>query len=433
MYDYVVEINVDNTVSTSNLDYFAEIVEVFTGAAGDSAYQVALRHGFVGTEQQWLDSLVHTASPVDVETIRDTIGSTLVAGSLINLTVNDAADTVTITSTATQNSSDAILLSRANHTGTQLAATISDLTEVMQDMISSFLVAGAGMAISYNDAGNQLTLTSTGGAGGAVDQEGVRDTIATALRSSGNITVTVDDAGDTITIGSTATANASDATLLNRANHTGTQLSGTISDFAEASQDVIAAALVAGSGMTITYDDAGNTITLAAAGGGTLDTESVQDIVGALISGSGVITATYNDAANTLVISSTATTNSPDATLLNRTNHTGTQAISTVTSLQTTLDSKPTKTTGGFISIADMAPYTVKVVMKDPVTGFWPAGWTVDGAPIYTGGSGTAGVRPTSRGDIVCDWVGPDPDPPIVTTGTAGMRDGIDRRGKTAS
>lgn len=28
-----------------------------TGAAGESAFEIAVRNGFVGTEQQWLDSL----------------------------------------------------------------------------------------------------------------------------------------------------------------------------------------------------------------------------------------------------------------------------------------------------------------------------------------------------------------------------------------
>lgn len=65
-----------------------------------------------------------------------------------------------------------------------------------------------------------------------------------------------------------ATANAADAALLARANHTGTQIAGTISDFAEAVDDRVAALVVAGTNMTITYNDAANTLTFAAAGGG---------------------------------------------------------------------------------------------------------------------------------------------------------------------
>ncbi len=69
-------------------------------------------------------------------------------------------------------------------------------------------------------------------------------------------------------IASGATANSADATLLARGNHTGTQAAATISDFSEAVDDRVAALLVAGSNITLTYNDAGNTLTIAAAGGG---------------------------------------------------------------------------------------------------------------------------------------------------------------------
>lgn len=38
-------------------------------ANGDSAYQVAVTNGFVGTEQQWLDSLVGPQGPAGVDGI----------------------------------------------------------------------------------------------------------------------------------------------------------------------------------------------------------------------------------------------------------------------------------------------------------------------------------------------------------------------------
>lgn len=60
-------------------------------------------------------------------------------------------------------------------------------------------------------------------------------------------------------IASGATANSSDTTLLDRANHTGTQPASTISDFTEASQDVVGAMIAAAGG---SYDDEGGTITL---------------------------------------------------------------------------------------------------------------------------------------------------------------------------
>ena len=65
-----------------------------------------------------------------------------------------------------------------------------------------------------------------------------------------------------------ATANSTDAALRDRSTHTGTQASSTISDFSEAVDDRVAALLVAGSGVTLTYNDAANTLTVAATGGG---------------------------------------------------------------------------------------------------------------------------------------------------------------------
>jgi hypothetical protein len=53
-----------------------------------------------------------------------------------------------------------------------------------------------------------------------------------------------------------------------RANHTGTQLTSTLSDFSEAVDDRVAALVVAGTNMTITYNDGANTLTFDASGGG---------------------------------------------------------------------------------------------------------------------------------------------------------------------
>lgn len=65
-----------------------------------------------------------------------------------------------------------------------------------------------------------------------------------------------------------ATVNSADATLLARANHTGTQPASTVSDFSEAVDDRVAALLVAGTNMTLTYNDGAGTLTLDATGGG---------------------------------------------------------------------------------------------------------------------------------------------------------------------
>lgn len=64
-------------------------------------------------------------------------------------------------------------------------------------------------------------------------------------------------------IASGATANSADGVLLARSNHTGTQLSTTISDFTEASQDVIGAMVTAAGG---SYDDSAGTAVFPGSG-----------------------------------------------------------------------------------------------------------------------------------------------------------------------
>jgi hypothetical protein len=67
-----------------------------------------------------------------------------------------------------------------------------------------------------------------------------------------------------------ATANSNDATLLARANHTGTQTASTISDFISAVRAQILSSLVAGANVTLTPAGSGatQTISIAATGGG---------------------------------------------------------------------------------------------------------------------------------------------------------------------
>lgn len=66
---------------------------------------------------------------------------------------------------ATANDTDAALRDRATHTGTQAAATISDLTESVQDIVGTFVVAGTGITSTYDDVANRLTIASTASGG----------------------------------------------------------------------------------------------------------------------------------------------------------------------------------------------------------------------------------------------------------------------------
>lgn len=87
-------------------------------------------------------------------------------------------------------------------------------------------------------------------------------------------------------IASGATANSSDATLFARANHTGTQTASTIQDFNEALLDYLGQqstpgqGLIAGANITLTYNDAANTLSISSAitGGATLANGDYGDV-----------------------------------------------------------------------------------------------------------------------------------------------------------
>lgn len=53
-------------------------------------------------------------------------------------------------------------LARANHTGTQAAATISDLAEAVQDLVGAMLANGANITVTYDDTSGQATIAVTG-------------------------------------------------------------------------------------------------------------------------------------------------------------------------------------------------------------------------------------------------------------------------------
>jgi hypothetical protein len=104
---------------------------------------------------------------------------------------------------ATANDTDANLKARANHTGTQTAATISDFdTEV-----GNHTDVAANTAARHTHANSAILAATT--ASFLVADETKLDGIATG-----------------------ATANATNAELRARSSHTGTQLASTISDFA---------------------------------------------------------------------------------------------------------------------------------------------------------------------------------------------------------
>lgn len=210
--------------------------------------------GHVGwTQPAWVAELLELIASggaggggLDAEAVRDTIGATLVGGAGVSISVDDAANTITITAS-----------------GSSLD------TEAVRDAIGATLAAGTGITLNVDDAANTVTITAdipdlsgyatianaelTGEptvptppenddsskiANTAWVQRELADLVIPGGTFSGDsddipqgtskLFMTVDERTKLGTVAPSATANDTDANLKNRANHTGTQPTSSI-------------------------------------------------------------------------------------------------------------------------------------------------------------------------------------------------------------
>ena len=89
----------------------------------------------------------------------------VLTGTTASFTAAQEAKLAGIAAGATANSSDAFLLARANHTGTQAAATISDFDAATRAQTEAELIAGANITITPAGAGATRTLTIAASSG----------------------------------------------------------------------------------------------------------------------------------------------------------------------------------------------------------------------------------------------------------------------------
>lgn len=344
---------------------------------------------------------------------------------------------------ATVNSTDATLLARANHTGTQDVTTIANLTETVQDIVAAFIAAGIGVTTSYDDAANTYTINASGGGGGTTDPEIVRDVMGSAIVAGAGIQVTVNDAGDTITISSTAVLPT--RTISTTAPLTGGgDLSANRTLGVSAATDIAAGVVeLATDAETVTGTDTTRAVTPASLH----NKVASATTIGIVRLATTVEAVAGTDTVKVITPAGAAAVSVEDR---KRSNHTGTQLASTISDFSnaakdavgsavfaggpgvevnydTTLRQLSISNTYQQ-TIANAPPYSIFTVVKDSVTGFWPTSYDANGAPVYTGGSASAGVRPTSRTDITIEWEGADPSPASVDSGTGGMLRGRDRR-----
>ena len=193
--------------------------------------------------------------------------------------------------------------------------------EMAQDTIASALAAGThtNITVGYDDVANSLSLTAT------YDDEEVMDAIATSLTAGTGITKVYNDVANTITISVDTTVIATKtyvdtavSGLGNTAANTYVPLSllGNADGVAELDeagfvpasqlnidekiQDVAAKLITDGThyNITVSYNDTNATLSLSA----NYDDEEVMDAIATSLTAGNGITKTYDDVANTITL-----------------------------------------------------------------------------------------------------------------------------------
>lgn len=117
-----------------------------------------------------------------------------------------------IAATSLDGQAGSFYLDRANHTGTQLATTISDLSEAIDDRVNALLATVTGLTKTYDDVGGAMSLTNnliTGLSGGQTILGGTGSgeslTISsTAHATKGVIAIGTTTASGNVVFGSTS-------------------------------------------------------------------------------------------------------------------------------------------------------------------------------------------------------------------------------------
>lgn len=169
------------------------------------------------------------------------------------------------------------------------ASSILDFSEAVDDRVNALLLEGAGIDLTYDDVANSLTIAST------ITQytdEMVDDRVSSLIQNGTGLSWTYVDGSNTLT-GNVSLSPFTTSNLSEGSNLYFTD---------ERVDDRVAALLVEGAGIDMTYDDGANTLTIASTITQYTD-ELAQDAVGTILVDSATIDFTYDDGLNTITAS----------------------------------------------------------------------------------------------------------------------------------
>ena len=206
------------------------------------------------------------AARTDAE-IRGLVGGMMRDSGATDVTYNQAAGTITITST---------------DTNTQRS------DESIRDVVVGLLAEGSNVTISHDDNSDTLTISAMNT---YPSNEQIRELVASFITAGSNITATHDDAGNTLTISSDNTQRTD-----------------------EQIQDVVGAMFRDGTNTSVVYDTQNNTIRVNSSGGtgSTVTDEQIQDVIGDMFRNGTNTTVVYDDDANIIKINATDTNTQRD-------------------------------------------------------------------------------------------------------------------------
>ena len=271
-----------------------------------------------------------TNTQLTQEQVEDYIDGLLTAGSNISLTYDDAAGTLTVAATDTNTMGSGFTVSATTDSNATtitegddlffaagtgitcettadgtvtISCTVTDTNtqlsqEQVEDYVDGLLTAGSNVSLTYDDAAGTLTIASTD-TNTQLTQEQVEDYVNGLLTAGSNVSLTYDDAAGTLTVAATDTNTMG----------SGFTVSATTDSNATTITQGDDLMFAAGTGITCeTTADGTVTISCTVTDTNTqLSQEQVEDYVDGLLTAGSNVSLTYDDAAGTLTIASTDT------------------------------------------------------------------------------------------------------------------------------